>query len=194
VSSKEAKAKAEIIRRLRLGNLRRLIQSRYGPTLPDDDAGREDLHELLLQISLGPAAGIKVPNAIAVYAKWMRPHEAAQLIDQINRTPARLRRSTARQLGQRQRVTNEQRERLRLWTIAPFDMTDAQLEEQRKAKARARERTRRQKAGSKPRETSIARTKPWKTEGISRRTWFRRHGNGHGTNSCEVKLTKVRTN
>ena len=35
---------AEMIRRLRLGNLRNLLRHRCGPTLPDDDAGREYLY------------------------------------------------------------------------------------------------------------------------------------------------------
>ena len=46
-------SRAEIIRRLRLGDLQKFLRFRYGHTLPDDDAGREDLHELLLPISLG---------------------------------------------------------------------------------------------------------------------------------------------
>jgi hypothetical protein len=46
--------KLEILRRLRLGYLYRLIRDPNGATLPDDDAGREYLVELLLVISLGP--------------------------------------------------------------------------------------------------------------------------------------------
>ena len=46
-------ASNENVRRRRLGDLRRLFRYRYGPVLPDDDAGRADLHELLLPISLG---------------------------------------------------------------------------------------------------------------------------------------------
>jgi hypothetical protein len=77
----------EMIRRLRLGNLRRLFRNRYGPILPDDDAGREDLHEFLLPISVGPNADIKMPNAVEVWAPWMGRDETAQLIDRINLTP-----------------------------------------------------------------------------------------------------------
>ena len=47
-------AKSEMIRRLRLGDLRRLLRDRNGAVLPDDDAGREYLLELLLPISVGP--------------------------------------------------------------------------------------------------------------------------------------------
>lgn len=52
------------MRRLRLGDVQKVLQHRYGHTLPDDDAGREDLRELLLPISLGPEAGRKMENAI----------------------------------------------------------------------------------------------------------------------------------
>jgi len=41
-------------------------------------------------------------------------------------------------LGQRLRLTNADREKLRLWTIAPCDMSKEDLAEQKKAKARFR--------------------------------------------------------
>jgi len=40
----------ELLRRLRLGELRKLLRDRCGSVLPDDDAGREYLRELLLPI------------------------------------------------------------------------------------------------------------------------------------------------
>jgi hypothetical protein len=185
------KAKAEIFRRLRLGDLRKLLRSRYGHTLPDDDAGREDLHELLLPISLGPeVATLKMANAVEVWAPWMGHEEAAQLIDQIMRTPIRERMPKSRKLGERLRATNHERELWKLWTIAPCDMTDAQMHEHRKAKARDRERQRRRAAGSKPRKvylaTSKARNRPWEVEGMSRAKWYRRCGNDHETGPCQV--------
>jgi hypothetical protein len=61
-----------MIRRLRLGNLRKLLRDRNGPILPDDDAGREYLVELLLPISVGPHPAIQMPNAIEVWAPWMQ--------------------------------------------------------------------------------------------------------------------------
>jgi hypothetical protein len=68
--------KSEMIRRLRLANLRKLLRDRNGPILPDDDAGREYLVELLLPISVGPHADIKMPSAIEVWAPWMDKKEA----------------------------------------------------------------------------------------------------------------------
>ena len=150
---------AEMMRRLRVGNLRKLFRHRYGPTLPDDDAGREDLRELLLPISTGPHANIKMPNAVETWAPWMKPGEAAPLIDYTNRTPRRQRMLTAKQLGKRQCVTNAQRERLKLWTIAPYDMTDEQMKEWRKAKDRERRRRLRQLRGAKSRPEYEAQSK-----------------------------------
>jgi hypothetical protein len=165
---------AEMLRRLRLGDLRKLFRGRYGATLPDDDAGREDLRELLLPISVGANANIKMTNAIEVWAPWMQPIEATQLIDTINQTPIQQRKPTTRQLGKRQHVTNKQREGLKLWTIAACDMNSGQMAEWRKAKARARMRKLRQSRGTKPQAASRSRTKPWEKQGISRAQWYRR--------------------
>jgi hypothetical protein len=44
----------EIMRRRRYGDLRKLFHDRYGQTFPDDDAGNDDLFELLLPVSLAP--------------------------------------------------------------------------------------------------------------------------------------------
>lgn len=170
------RSKSEIIRSLRLGDLQKILRSRYGHTLPDDDAGREDLFELLLPISLGPEGGRRMKNAIEVWAPWMNALDAGQLIGQINRTPIHSRKPKSRELGERLRVSYQERESLKLKTIKAFDMTDAQMREQRRAKDRARKRRLRQR---RPRtnylvDNSLSRKKPWKTEGISRATWFRR--------------------
>jgi hypothetical protein len=83
-------AKREIMRRLRLGDLRKLLRARCGHTLPDNDAGREYLWELLLPTSLAPEeSGRKMANTIKVWAPWMDIREAEQFPDQINRMPPR---------------------------------------------------------------------------------------------------------
>jgi len=161
-----------------------LLRWRCGLELPDDDAGREYLYELLLPVSLGPEPDLKMANIIETWADWMNVDERFYLTAQIERTPASVRKIKATTLGERLRVTNAEREHLRLWTIAPFDMTSKQLKEQRKAKDRARKAQLRQAAGGKPREQSLSRAKPWAALGISRATYYRRRE----TNSSEVKL------
>ena len=100
-----------MIRRLRLGDLKRLLRSRYGHTLPDDDAGREDLRLLLWTISMGQGDWTKLKNTIEVWAPWMDTDEALQLIEEINRTPDYLRKPKARLLGEKLGLTNHERQR-----------------------------------------------------------------------------------
>src|SRR5436305_11559766 len=130
-----------MMRRLRLGNLRKLFADRYGDTFPDDDAGREDLRELLLPISVSfNAAKLKMRDEIERHAQWMTPVESMVLIADIVRTPVRYRMASAKALGKRLNVTNGERERLKLWTIAASNMTTMQALEFRKMKDRERKR------------------------------------------------------
>jgi hypothetical protein len=174
--------KSETLRRLRLGDLRRLLHSRYGPVLPDDDAGRADLGELLLPVSLGPTPARIMANVIEVWAPWLPKPEEKALIARILAMPKRARRPTGRALGKRLNLSNAERERFRLWTIAPADMTDVQMAEQRRAKERLRQRRRRRKLGTQRRAEWLAarltKQKPWEAIGISRPTWYRRRNKG----------------
>jgi hypothetical protein len=167
----------EMMRRLRLGNICTLLRDRYrGPRLPDDDAGRDDLRELLMQESLSPcAAEIKMRNAIRTWAPWMPETERQGLIEDICRTPLNERRRTSQDAGKRLGVTNTQREQLRLWTIYPCDMSEEQMAEWRRAKDRARKRTRRQRRARADYLAShaLSRTKPWERLGISRARYYR---------------------
>ena len=182
-----SKAKYETMRRLRVGDLRRLLNRRYGLSLPNDDAGREDLWELLLAISLGTDPRQKMLNAIGLWAPWMPEDEIDALIEGIERTPKGQRHRTGKDLGERMRLTNAERERLRLWTIAAYDMTAEERVGWRKAKARDRMRQRREADGSRSQANSINRQKPWIALGISRRTWYRHRG----TTSCSIRFLKA---
>jgi hypothetical protein len=171
--------KPEMLRRLRLGEIKRYLGDRYGHTLPDDDAGRDDLFELLLCTSLRPDSASRVMrNVIEIYAPWMTEQEAEGFIQQVERIPPKLRRRKAEYLGQRFNLTNGQRERLAIRTIRPCDLTDEQLKDRRKARRNERMKRKRLREGRKNRAdyltSSLSRTKPWLKEGISRRTWERR--------------------
>jgi len=189
-------SKTEMIRRLRLGDVQNVLRARYGPVLPDDDAGREDLRELLLVISLGSEAGRKMDNAVAVWAPWMAANEATTLVDDINLTEARYRKPTARELGERLRLTYEERKALGIRTIAPCDVTDDELQERRKARASYLRWKRRQAKGSKTRAeylaaNQISRLQPWKAAGQSRATWYRNRAKVSGeTSMSDIKLNK----
>jgi len=192
----------ELRRRLRLGDLRKLFRDRCrGSVLPDDDAGREYLKELLLPISLGPNEAVKRSRTIEVWgptkrmrreielwAPWMSEDEAQELLNEIELMPMWQRKPMARTLGERLQVPYGERARLQLRTIGPCDMTEKAMELIRKQKKRARMRKLRQK---KPRSeylaASLSQTKPWLELGVSRRTWERRRV----VSVCPINLTKT---
>lgn len=173
-------SKEETLRRRRLGDLQRLYRHRYGRTLlPDDDAGREDLRELLLIASLAYNPERTMRNTIGNWAPWMDKEEATQMIDDVNRTPIYERKTKARELGDRLRLTDYERKTLAIVTIRPFDVTDDELLKRRKAKDAERKWRKRREAQKKPRDAwlathQISRQQPWKKRGISRATWYRR--------------------
>jgi len=81
--------KWERIRRLRYGHVLKLIRFRYGAKgIPNDDAGRPDLLELIWLASSAPAgAQKKVLNCIELYAPWMGDEEKRDLMDLVAMTP-----------------------------------------------------------------------------------------------------------
>lgn len=85
-------------------------------------------------------------------------------------------------LGARLRLTDAERTYLRINTIGACDVNKAERERRRKLRKRRRDRInaakKRIEKGIRPRPVylarSLSRTAPWKSEGISRRTWERR--------------------
>ncbi len=77
--------KSEKVRQQRVSAMRVVLKARgYGYGLPDDDAGREYLWDLLLQISLNPYdPERKMRNEISVNAKWMKEEETTEIINRI---------------------------------------------------------------------------------------------------------------
>jgi hypothetical protein len=90
-----------------------------------------------------------------------------------------LRRFSARTLGKHLRLTDDERLLLGITTIEAFNITRAERRRIRREEKRMKERQRRRANGIRPRavyleENRLSRTQPWRTEGISRRTWERR--------------------
>lgn len=87
---------------------------------------------------------------------------------------------TADALGRWLRLTDEMRTALGICTIGSFDMSKRQRALRRRERSRARKEMKRRAAGKKSRVDflvgAISRTQPWRAEGISRRTWYRRRG------------------
>jgi hypothetical protein len=155
--------------------------------LPNDDAGRGDLAELLA-LSLPKNRS----NVVEVWAPWLPDDEARLLIDNIGTFDIN---TSPKALGQRLRLTYAERERLGIRQIAPCDITKEELAERRKAQRQARGRARRRQRGARPRQEYLAssrtKAKPWLAEGISRRTWYRRQSKV-GT-SPRPKQTRIGT-
>jgi hypothetical protein len=173
-------SKAELVRRIRLNDHTKYLRGRYGYELPDDDAGREDLYELLLTVSLGEGADRKMRMAIELWAPWISGEEASGIIDNINRTPDHERKRNKRDLGERWGLTYEERLKWGIRTVAPCDLTEAEFDQRRKDRRAWLRWKRRHDAGQRTREqyrasfaNSLSRTKPWKAERMSRAKWYR---------------------
>jgi hypothetical protein len=143
--------KWETVRRLRYGDVLKLIRYRYGANgVPDDDAGRPDLMELLYLASMAPAgAEKKIRNNIELYAPCV---EVEALIQHLSVTPHYQKVRTAEELGRLLHLTNAERERLKLWRIRPIDMTAEQLAQQTKERERTRRAAQRRKKGIRTKE------------------------------------------
>lgn len=104
--------------------------------------------------------------------------EAESVIQEADAVPKCRR---ADNLGKYLRITDEMRTALQIRTIGSFDVSKRQRAARRRARDRELKRTKRRQRGAKLRAeylaaNAISRDQPWRTEGISRRTWYRRRG------------------
>jgi hypothetical protein len=163
------------IAHLRLRELRIIFQHRYGHTLPDDDAGREDL-----AIALDHAAGLsgdprqRMMNFASIWAPWIDPDELEDMIENALRNGQRW---TADALADQLGLTESQRKDWAIKTIGIAGMHKAERVVIQKARKRVRDRDRKRlKQAAKAR---AERGCPWEKSGISRATFYRRKLNGH---------------
>jgi hypothetical protein len=162
---------------LRVGDLKALYRARYGSSLPDDDAGRDDLK--LMAHHLAAMSGNvqkRVAAFVDAWAPWLPVAELKALQVEMITSPQRWR---ADKLAWRLRLIEADRALLKITTIGAIDMGKAERTKRRIDRARKREQERRAAKGAKPRAeyvaSSLASAQPWTAEGISRRTWYRRH-------------------
>lgn len=160
---------------LRLNDLTKLFRSRYGSTLPDDDAGRDDMQIALHHLACLPRPRPAIMRWIEIWAPWMSVADAAELAAHAIANP---RRYKADALAWGLGLKMEERTMLGITTIGAADMPKAQRTKRRNAIKRRRQQAYRRKQGAVPRAEyeakSINRAKPWIAEGISRATWYRR--------------------
>lgn len=164
---------------LRLHDLAILFRSRYGRTeLPDDDAGRDDLAVAVNHLACLPHPQRAIDKWLDGWAPWLTLRERRSIVEPILANPMRWK---ADALAWRLRLTKEQRRMLNITTIGAIDESKAARTKRRRDADRARKERQRRAQGSKPRQSyeqqSATRTQPWKEEGISRATWYRRRAN-----------------
>jgi hypothetical protein len=172
-----------------LGDVKRLIRHRYGLTLPNDDAARTDLFCLVYDL-VKVAANPK--QALSTWAEVSAPWAAAEdlvawiaraerFVNWENRENGGIGWSDA-DIGIRLALTYDERSACAITTIAPCDLSEAEFLEKRRSNKRARSalwmEKQRRAAGVLCREdylkTTLTAKAPWKDEGISRATWYRR--------------------
>jgi len=103
--------------------------------------------------------------------------EAAAIIDEGAHTHSPP--LSADDLGRFLGLTYEVRRRLGIKTIGSSNIDKEGRKEIRKLQDRQRKERKRRRLGMKSHSGSVSRNSPWKDEGISRRTWYRRqHGDG----------------
>lgn len=167
---------------IRCRELEQLFRDCCGPVLPNDDAGREDIEILLHHIAHKQAGDRKwlMEDAMDRLTPWLVGRERAALIRKVFRKPITYRADTlAELLG----LTYARRQRLGITTIGAIDMPLKERKKLNRAHDREYQRNKRRAAGCQPRDqyesNSVSRKQPWKAEGVSQRTWYRRQTAGN---------------
>ena len=171
--------KWETIRRLRYGDLIRLLRHRWGPILPEDDSGWGDLWLLVSNVSLADKEPQKkMRHVIELWAPWMSPERVQDYIKLVWGLDFHQRTQTGEEIGRLLGLTNAERQHLKLWRFMPIDATREEIEAQRKARRSENRRAKLRAKGVRSREAYLAelksKPKPWEAEGLSQRTWQRR--------------------
>jgi hypothetical protein len=126
---------------LRVAELTRLFRKRWGVTLPDDDAGRDDLWIIFQHQACLRNPRERMLNFAQIFAPWLDEREREEMFDEILRNPPQL--YSADNLGARLGLSDAERTELGIKTIGAIDCNKEQREARRKLKKRDRERARR---------------------------------------------------
>jgi len=144
----------------RRAELIRIYDSRWGPELPDDDSGLDDVR--LFADHCGDCAR---------HSPWMTADEIDGVFIQRRRQGW-----SADDLAIALHLTDADRTALGIRTIGAVDYSKAARTKRRKRIRKERDAARRAAAGAKPQSQSLSATKPWKRENppVSKATWYRR--------------------
>ena len=171
---------------IRIRELERVFADRYGPVLPNDDAGLDDIFVMVNHLAHLNEPDQRIAAWLQRWAPWFGD---AALIRAVMLKPLKWRADT---LAKRIGLNYATRTRLRITMIGATDCGKAKRLALRKKRATARERARRAKTGAVPHATSAAQTQPWKVRGVSRATYYRHLRNETvETNSCAAHLEQM---
>jgi hypothetical protein len=187
---RDERARYPLIAALRLRNLENLFAYRYGPTLPDDDAGRSDLYIVASHVLRFGAPEVHIPAWVRLWCPWLGEEECAKLIADVKRERKYW---DADALGEELNLTDDVRTALEITTIGAVDCSKAKRVRRAKSNDAHYQRVKRAEAGAKPQAMSTERTAPWKDLGISRRTYYRKGLSGTGTDSSGADRVLVGT-
>jgi hypothetical protein len=179
---------------LRIRELERLLFYRLGPAPDPKDS---DIYLLTvaqhfrrnLENKKGLPTSDEVLNVLELWALRFSSKTPRSRLDQVARGVVdRPELEKADALGARLRLTDDERTYLRITTIGACDVNKAERQHRRRLRKRERDRTKaatkRRKRGAKPRAVylaqSLSASAPWKSEGVSRRTWERRRKHQSG--------------
>ncbi len=161
---------------IRLRELNLLLTCRYGgevlPDTPDTRRAIVIVANHLGNLSVNPRHS--VIGWLGLRAPWYSLGDAEALILQVSTKP---RRYKAQALAWQLKLTEADRATLRITTIGSVDLSTPARIKARAQRNRLAKMDARLSAGHKTRAEYIAQVslgEPWKAEGISRRTWFRR--------------------
>jgi hypothetical protein len=160
---------------IRVKEIDRHLLDAFGPVLPDDDAGRDDVMIVLSHIAYKKAKDREwlMGDWIDRRAPWLRGQERPDFISKAMANPMLYRADTlAAALG----LLYVDRQRLAITTIGAIDVPAEERQELRKERDKNRKRRARRKAGSVSREEyeSNSVTAQAEAEGICTKTWYRR--------------------
>jgi hypothetical protein len=162
-----------------LPTMRRLEIERYARDL--DVADTDDFRPFLVAWQWHNPDSKDAAGALMMAAKRMggtiTEEQAEQVINEADTVP-KCRKADA--LGRYLRLSDKMRTALGITTIGSFDLSKRQRALRKRERSRARKELKRRAAGKKTRVEYLAaarsKTQPWRAEGISRRTWYRRRG------------------
>lgn len=173
---KKRRRRPGVLMKVRLRELERLFAHRWGNTLPDDDAGRDDL--LVAAHHIAQAYGNPtehIPAWVREWAPWLSDSACAALVAKVEANPLKW---TADKLAWRVRLTDAERTALKITTIGAIDCGKVARQERRHRRNNEAKTARRREGGavdrSKYEDASASRERPWEALGMSRATWYRR--------------------